>query len=338
MRLLFATTLGHLPEMVGGMQTTTDQLACALLGRGVELAVLCTTRTPFAAAVATGYRTFRVADPTGALPAVAAGFRPDVVVVQSGPDLSRLLVAALGTALPVAVYLHNVEESELGGVLLPDPGILYVANSPFTAARWRAAFGLSCEVVPPCVEPARYLVDRTGDRILFTNPTVQKGVELFFRIAAARPGLGFTVVESWVLDPHWRRFCQERAARLGNVEWCAPSPDMRALYGRTRVLLMPSLWEEAYGRSVLEAQLSGIPALASTRGNLVETVGGGGLTVDPHAPLETWLRALEVLVEDRDGGFAAAARCHARRPDADPGRITDRFLMLMTGHARARPA
>ncbi|MBI3514249.1 MAG: glycosyltransferase [Proteobacteria bacterium] len=337
MRLLFATMLGHLPEMVGGLQTTTDQLARALIRRGIEVAVLCESRTAVAGPTP-DYRTFRVADPATALAAVAEGFRPDAIVVQTGSSAVRLLVAALDTAKPTAVYLHNVEESELGGVLLPDPSILYLANSPFTAARWGTAFGLPCEVVPPYVEPAIYLTETTGERILFINPTVQKGVELFFRLAAARPDLGFTVAESWALVPHWRQFCQERAAELGNVEWCAPTDDMRALYGRARLLLMPSLWEEGYGRSALEAQLSGIPVLASTRGNLRETVGAGGLTVDLHAPLEDWLAALDALWTDADGRYAAAARLHARRADADPERIVERFIALLTRHAQALAA
>ena len=338
MRLLFATMLGHLPEMVGGLQTTTDQLARALMRRGVEVAVLCESRTAIVDDRASDYRTFRVADPAGALPAVAAGFRPDVIVVQTGSNVVRLLVAALDTAMPTVVYLHNVEESELGGILLPDPSILYLANSPFTAARWNAAFGLACDVVPPYVDAAVYLTETTRARILFINPTVQKGVELFFRLAAARPELGFTVVESWGLVPHWRQFCQERAADLGNVEWCPPSEDMRALYGRARLLLMPSLWEEGYGRSALEAQLSGIPVLASTRGNLRDTVGPGGVTVDLHAPLKTWLTALDTLWADVDGRFAAASRRHARRADADPERIVDRFIALLTRHAQTLAA
>jgi glycosyltransferase involved in cell wall biosynthesis len=343
MRLLFATTFGHLPELVGGLQTTTDELAHALQRRGIEVAVLCATLEPVSAAPRSdrvcAYQTVRVADPVGALPAVAAALQPDAIVVQTGPSLTKLMVAALDSGLPTAVYLHNVEHAELGGTLLPDPIILYLANSRFTAARWRAAFGIDSHVVPPYVEPDLYLTDTTRERILFINPTMQKGVELFFRIAAARPALPFAAVESWTLDSTWRRFCAERAARLGNIDWLLPTRDMRALYGRARLLLMPSLWEESYGRSVVEVQLSGIPVLASTRGNLIDTVGAGGITVDLHAPLDDWLVALDILwsAAAAEGACSAAARAHAGRAEAAPDVIVERFVDLLSRHARAAP-
>jgi len=343
MRLLFATTFGHLPELVGGLQTTTDELAHALQRREIDVAVLCETLDQPAAGLrsdsACFYPTIRAPDSVGALPAVAAALRPDAIVVQTGPNLARLVAAALDSGLPTAVYLHNVELGELGGTLLPDPRILYVANSPFTAARWRAAFGVESQVVLPYIERATYVTESTREHILFVNPTMPKGVELFFRIAAARPGLPFAVVESWTLDPAWRRFCVERAARLGNIEFLTPTRDMRALYARTRLLLMPSLWEESYGRSVTEAQLSGIPTLASTRGNLIDTVGAGGLTVDLHAPLDDWLVALDGLWSAAaEGPYSVAARAHASRPEAAPDGIVDRFVTLLSRHAEAMAA
>ena len=337
MRLLFASTFEHLPELVGGLQTTLHELTLELRRQGVEVAVLCGTDAPARRDGALGYEVVRDPDPISALAAVAGALQPDAIVVQTGPKMVRLLVAALDSGRAAAVYLHNVEQSELGGVLLPDPAILYLANSPFTAARWRALFGLDCAVVPPCIDRDVYRVETTRERVLFINPTAVKGVELIFELAAARARLPFTVVESWTLDPHWRAYCHQRAARLGNIDWHAPTADMRPLYGRARVLLMPSIWEETYGRAITEAQLSGIPALASRRGNLVETVGPGGLTVDVHAPLADWLDALDRLWVDPDGGFAAAARTHAGRVALDPGHIAAHFARLMANHVAAQP-
>ena len=37
--------------------------------------------------------------------------------------------------------------------------------------------------------------------------------------------------------------------------------DMRSVYAKCRILLAPSVWEEAYGRVVTEAQISGIPVV-----------------------------------------------------------------------------
>src|SRR5262249_39841127 len=123
MRLLFATTFGHLPELVGGLQTTLHELALALGRQGVETAPLRPgddkRLTAPARDRALGYEVVRVPDPIAVLWAVAGELRPDAIVVQTGPNMVRLLIAALDTGRPAAVYLHNVEQSELGGVLLP---------------------------------------------------------------------------------------------------------------------------------------------------------------------------------------------------------------------------
>ncbi len=56
---------------------------------------------------------------------------------------------------------------------------------------------------------------------------------------------------------------------------------------------MPSIWEEAYGRSAIEAQLSGIPVIASRRGGLPEAVGEGGILLEPDADTGLWVDAIQ---------------------------------------------
>ena len=52
------------------------------------------------------------------------------------------------------------------------------------------------------------------------------------------------------------------------------SPDARRFLAVTKLLLMPSLMENA-AVVAMEAMFNGIPVLASNRGGLPETVGGG---------------------------------------------------------------
>jgi len=48
---------------------------------------------------------------------------------------------------------------------------------------------------------------------------------------------------------------------------------MRAAYGRSRLLLAPSRWVESWGRVASEAQISGLPVIATKSGGLPEAVG-----------------------------------------------------------------
>ena len=62
-----------------------------------------------------------------------------------------------------------------------------------------------------------------------------------------------------------------------------PDEDFEQILARTRVLLMPSLWQEAFPLTVVEAMLRGIPVLAANTGGLPEAKLGtdGVLPVQP---------------------------------------------------------
>lgn len=341
MRLLFVSTYPHLPEIIGGLQTTTHDLCLAIQAIGASVAVLCGLneyRTDGGGLApqrdeSLGYTVIRVPDPNQALPIITASWGATAIIVQSGTALLPTIVSALETGLPTAVYLHNVEVHQLGGTLLPDPALLYLANSTFTAERWHALCGIDSVVIPPLVAPENYLVGETGEKILFVNPTPIKGVEILFALAAACPDLPFLVAESWNLDPRWRALCRRRADALGNITWVTPTRDMRTLYRQARVLLMPSLWEEAFGRTVIEAQLNGIPVLASDRGALPETVGEGGVLINAHAPTALWAEALRYIYGPNHADLAEAARQKAFAATAAAPLIAGQLLSLLAVHA-----
>ncbi len=344
MRVLFVSDYPHLPDIKGGLQTTTHDLCLAMGLIGTEVAVLCgldlanglagdglTPHSTFSDD-SLGYLCMRAVSPAAALPLAAAAWNASVIVVQSGTALASLVVASLTTGRATAVYLHNVEVHQLGGMLIPDPSLLYLANSDFTAERWRALFGLHCHVIKPVVNAGNYITSGGGSKVLFVNPSPIKGVQQMFALATHCPDLPFLVVESWNIEPAWRAYCQQWACQLGNVQWLGPQDDMRAVYAQARVLLMPSAWEEAFGRTVIEAQLSGVPVLASNRGALPETVGDGGLTLDPHAPVEVWAKALRRLMSGNES-FGEAARHHAHGHAAATPLIAAQLLGLLNEHA-----
>ncbi|AOS79401.1 MULTISPECIES: glycosyltransferase [Hydrogenophaga] len=322
MRVLFVSSDPHLPQITGGLQTTTHDLCLAIRDMGAEAAVLCgqalDPKDAGAGSATTsderlGYLVMRSPRPAQDLAMAAAAWAADAIVVQSGSGLATMVLASLDTGRATALYLHNVEISQLGGNLAPDPSFLFLANSSFTAQRWQALYGIHCEVIAPIVQGQSYLADSTGDKVLFVNPHPMKGVERLFELAAACPELPFLVMESWNVAPQWRTHCLQRANRLGNVEWRSPSTNMRKVYGQSRVLLMPSVWEESFGRTVVEAQLNGLPVLASQRGALPDLVGAGGATLSPDAPLHEWAAALRRLY---DPLTSEAERLTARRQGA----------------------
>src|SRR5207253_7079226 len=108
-----------------------------------------------------------------------------------------------------------------------------------------------------------------------------------------------------------------KLAERSNVVLRPPHREMKKIYGKSKILLTPSLWEEAYGRVATEAQLSGIPVIASARGGLPEAVGPGGLLIDPDGPIDAWVAAIRRLWNDKAhyAELASTAMNHATRPE-----------------------
>jgi glycosyltransferase involved in cell wall biosynthesis len=126
-------------------------------------------------------------------------------------------------------------------------------------------------------------------------------------------------------------------------------------FALTRVLLVPSVWEEPFGRVAAEALINGIPPLVSDRGSLPHVVGGdfaeGGagrvlpipvsLTPDVHqvadeADALPWFEAVCALWDDPAlyDAFAQRARrlAHERyREEVSRATHVDYFTSLQPG-------
>ncbi len=332
MRILFANPHPYLPDSTSGREISIDSLARRWRAAGIDVAVFCARNgSAFARDDALGYPVFRASDPAADFATALAAFQPTIGIYPFGPLSLPLVAQGFAAGVKAALHVTNVEASDLGASPLQRPDLMLVANSDFTARRIETLLGLRPPVMPPVIEPERYQVAATGDCVLLVNPTLRKGVELFFRLAAARPDIPFLAVESWNLHDAWRAVLMNRARRLDNVALWPPVEDMRAAYARARLILMPSIHEETFGRVVAEAQLSGIPALTSDRGALPETLGKGGIAVPLDAGFDAWLGAFNRLSDDADlcRQCAAAARAESTAPDRAPDLIAARFLDLL---------
>jgi glycosyltransferase involved in cell wall biosynthesis len=353
-RILFATTHVYLPQRAGGAEMSTHTLCTALAAVGVEAAVLARLepeglaylRNRIAAKLLrqtcpvdhlNGYPTFRGWGTEAEYRYALDHFRPDaVVVVGAMPDPYALAAWFSRAGVPTFYQVRDAEFARHGGPLDRLKGVRFIANSRFVAARLRERFGLDSQVLHPPIRARDYRVERKGEAVVMINPDPAKGGEVATRLAESRRDIPFLFQESWAPTDAVLAF-KQRALAGGNVTWQQPLKDMRPVYARARLLLVPSQWEEAWGRVVSEAQASGIPALASDIGGLPESVGSGGILVTPDAPLERWLAALSELWDDDAvwARYAAAAAAHFAALDLSPERSAQRLVDIVAGHSGA---
>ncbi len=135
--------------------------------------------------------------------------------------------------------------------------------------------------------------------VTFVNPEPRKGVHVFARIAEVlsrrRPDIRLLLVEG----ASKASFLPQLGIDLGglkNLRIMPNSPDARQFLAATKILLMPSLMENA-GLVAMEAMFNGIPVVASNRGGLPETIGEAGFLIDIPARYTPETRELPTAEE-----------------------------------------
>jgi glycosyltransferase involved in cell wall biosynthesis len=116
------------------------------------------------------------------------------------------------------------------------------------------------------VPPFPYLSSIDNPYVTMVNPSKIKGLQIFLELARRFRGVEFAAV------PTWATTAADRSAlgSLPNVKVLQPTENIDDIFKRTRILVAPSLWGEAFGLVAVEAMLRGIPVLASDVGGLRE--------------------------------------------------------------------
>lgn len=214
-------------------------------------------------------------------------FEPDIIVTHHGP--SARVVQAISEDFPearvVAVY-HN-ERYDIPDI--QDLGAeLEVYNTEWVRDSLSDQSGNSIVVHPP-LEYARHAVEETGSAVTLVNLQDNKGVHVFYELAKRMPDVRFLGVEGTHGKQEFRK--------LPNVELMPVTQDMRNVWRKSRVVLMPSAYE-SYGMVAAEAQVNGLPVIANPTLGLQECLGHAGIFI-PRENISDYERTLRLLLEDR---------------------------------------
>lgn len=251
-------------------------------------------------------------------------FRPQILLTFGGHPTNRAMMAmARRRGVPVVFPLHNFAYhdrralADVAGFLVP---------SEFARRHYARTLGLDCAAIPCPLRPERVVAaDPAPEYLTFVNPIAAKGVTAFARIAVElghrRPDIPILVVEGRGTAGGLAGVGLDLSG-LRNLHRMANTPDPRDFYRVSRALLVPSLWDESFGRVAAEALANGLPVLASDRGALPETLGAAGIVlpiparctpdsgVVPTArEMGPWLAAVERLWDDP--AFEAEHRARA---------------------------
>lgn len=168
-------------------------------------------------------------------------------------------------------------------------------------------------VLHPPVDPKR-VKTKKGTKITLINTREEKGGKLWEELARLLPDHEFLGVEG-AYD-----LAGQVKPNLPNVEFLANTSDIKKAYSKTRILLMPSE-RESYGRTGVEAMISGIPVIAHPTAGLRESLGDAGIFID-RKDTQAWVEAIKKL-EDPAEYKAASEKALARAKAIEAGRIKE---------------
>jgi thioesterase domain-containing protein/glycosyltransferase involved in cell wall biosynthesis len=257
-------------------------------------------------------------------------WNPDRVLVSCEDPSQNLLSAALKRLPQAVVYLVNTPTflpfgpqsfypSETRTELVRRVPFI-VAGSKFVAEYILKWSGLPSthfywQVYGPGPFPDLSSFDHGF--VSMINPCQVKGISIFVALARENPDLKFAAVLSWGSTAE----DEQLLASHKNIQLLPASPVFEDILSKSRVLVVPSLWQESFGLAVVQAMLHGIPVLASNVGGLgeaklgtdflfnVHSIEGFGEVLDenrlpkpivPSQDVLPWSLALRRLASDRD--------------------------------------
>jgi len=268
--------------------------------------------------------------PENAFPDLAVTFEPDVVVASSiaRPTWRAIRETCNVLGLPTVLYLR---EATALRHLEPGQGThdLVLGNSQ-TLVEGARRHGVQAHFVPSVVDLASARSETSRLSIMLVNPKESHGVGRIADLALNFPTVPFVLQESWELSPKEHAFINALLAAHPNVSFRPRKSSPAEMFRDVGLLLAPHRIDNR-PRTVLEAQINGIPVIATAQPGLVEAVGPGGICIPDDANAAAWRDAVSSIWSNpsRYSELERAARAHATRPEVDPDHVVDAFMTMV---------
>lgn len=310
MRVLFMVHL-WLPQHCAGAETTAAALAKKLVERGHQVVVQCSMPHPMYVTgpyTYEGVNVYPYVDQADPLRWLEMDEKPDLIITHL-KDTLRASFLGQQFGIPVVTMMHNNHGKSKADLRWGTQLIVYNTEwmKADVEAWWREIQGTEPPrgiVIHPVIFPEKYRVNPPSALkgcITLINLFEEKGASLFYRLAERFPNLKFL----GVTGAYGKQDVRKGLPNVEIIAHVASHNIASEVYARTRVLLIPSLYE-SYGRVGVEAACSGIPAIYHPTEGLCEALGDGGTPCD-RDDLGAWVTALAGLTTAK-GWAAASAR------------------------------
>jgi glycosyltransferase involved in cell wall biosynthesis len=212
-------------------------------------------------------------------------FCPDVIVTFGDTSVDqKIRYRANQLGVKVIFTLHNTSYANKAVPHVQH----YICPSNYLREFYSELKSNSSTIYPP-LDPKLVECDPSVQQRVFltyVNPVLEKGlllaVAIFHTLLNTRPDIPIFVVEGRGNAQHLLKACAATGLDLNEYDnlYISTAPmSAKEIMQHTRLLIMPSVIDEAAGRVAMEAMYNGIPALVSDKGALPEIVGSSECVV-----------------------------------------------------------
>lgn len=191
---------------------------------------------------------------------------------------------------PIILYVIDAEPSNFWSIERKDKIDFVLFVSEYLAKKYNGLIN-SSDVLHVLFNFNEFILRGKKDKkfITLVNPIEEKGGKILQGLAKIYPNKKFLAVEGWYKpDIDFSKF--KNIIRLPKQR-----DNLKSVFAKTKILLVPSQWEEALATVSVLARINGIPVLASNKGGIPEAVGSGGYLVDDYKKINAWADALKKI-------------------------------------------
>jgi glycosyltransferase involved in cell wall biosynthesis len=305
------------PAHNAGAEVTLQALCEHLVSRGHSVDVQLNHPTPTGDYTRNGVRVHSAKGNADPLVHINAGV--DVILCHL-ENTTRAAILGDLNSIPTVHLLHNTDAFNKHCIRRGrcDLAIYNTEWMQKDYEQWFTSMGMrtpASVMMHPAVFADEYKANTKAphDKITLINLWDGKGGDVFWDIADRMRDKLFLGVKG--------AYGEQVIEDLHNVEIVShQKPEsMDYIYSRTKILLMPSVYE-SYGRTAVEAACAGVPTIASPTPGLREALGNDGTFVTNRADPDEWVAAIKNMLKPANYTKAkAGARAIANRqnPRAD---------------------
>jgi glycosyltransferase involved in cell wall biosynthesis len=305
---ILAVTEKYLPDYNAGSELMMHDILIGLQKLGNEVVVVCEKPTK------------KVVD---GIP-IYSYDSPKVNTLAKSSDVIITHLKATAAAyymkqrynIPMAMIVHNNRKLEYNKIFKSRSDLL-IFNSQWLSNESKS--NIKSIIVNPPLIAKKYKTKSVDNYITLINVNKEKGGELFWKLAKKMPYRKFLAVVGAYGDQIVPRSVPK------NVTIQRHTPDMKKVYAKTKILLIPSVYE-TWGKVGLEAACSGIPSIAHPTEGLQESLGKSGIFVDRNK-IDQYKETIDILM-DNDRLYKKYSTKSLQRSKDIAARFDQQIVML----------